>query len=90
MYSDETVENAWTRARARCEFERGSDAHPHRCSAPLVWDHRGEAMTGGWEALQNGHKNLGGWEAVKRCQILCWACYEEITATATKRGAHGI
>jgi predicted metalloprotease with PDZ domain len=24
---------------------------------------------------------LGGWEAVNQCEILCWACYQEVTAT---------
>jgi len=82
VQSDETVENAWTRARARCEGRH--------CGTPLVWALRGEAASGGWEALHNGHKNLGGWAAVNQCQILCWACYTKATAAATQRGEAGL
>ncbi len=83
MQSDETVENAWT--RARCECEHNSHAPAHRCGTPLVWAQRGQTVSGGWEALHNGHKNLGGWEAVTQCQILCWACDAKVTAAATQR-----
>ncbi len=79
MYSDETVENAWLRARACCECERHSHHHGERCGALLLWQHRGEPQReGAWEAHRTGDLKLGGWEAVNCCEILCWRCYEQV------------
>jgi len=89
MYTDETVENAWTRARARCECTRKGHRHVQGCGAPLVWTLQGKATTlGGWEALRQGDLKLGGWEAVNQCEILCWACYRAVTAAAVQQPAH--
>ncbi len=75
MYTDETVENAWTRARARCECARKGHRHVQGCGAPLVW------------TLQSKATTLGGWEAVNQCEILCWACYRAVTAAAVQQPA---
>ncbi len=82
MLSDEIVENAWMRARSRCECERGGHGHDHRCGNGLVWGQRGiPTALGGWEALTHGDPKLGGWMAVNQSEILCWACYMEVIAT---------
>ncbi len=84
MQSDETIENAWMRARAACECE--CDSHHHRfgqCDRSLVWQHRGRPdLEGAWEVYRTGDRKMGGWEAVNCCQILCWACYERMTGRA--------
>ncbi len=88
MFSDETVENAWMRARSRCECERGGHSHTHRCGKALVWTHRGKPTTlGGWQPLTNGDANLGGWMAVNQCEIVCWRCFIEIRAAQRNRAA---
>ncbi len=83
MYTDEVVENAWMRARSRCECARDGHAHQGRCGKPLVWTHQGKGTTvGGWQARRNGSKRLGGWEAVNQCEILCWACYQAVAGAS--------
>ncbi len=81
MYADEVLENAWMRSHSTCECERDGHAHHGRCGKHLVWTHQGKATTlGGWQTLRNGSKKLGGWEAVNQCEILCYACYQAVTA----------
>ena len=87
MQSDEVVENAWTRARCTCECDHTAHAHAARCGTALLWEQRGTAMPGGWEAVTNGHKAVGGWAAVQACRILCWSCYQKVTTAGAKR--HG-
>jgi hypothetical protein len=79
MYSDEVVENAWMRARARCEGERASQGGPAaRCNTPLLWTARGpERREGAWEANRTGEPTRGGWHAVKDCEVLCWDCFRQ-------------
>ena len=85
MYADETVENAWLRARGRCECERSAHpAHRGRCNASLVWTERGDPeQEGAWEAVHTGDPRLGGWEAVNLTEILCWVCYQRAMQWAT-------
>ncbi len=81
MFSDEVIENAWTRAQGRCECAERSHPHPSRCGKPLDWAQRGCAgRAAAWEALQAGPKNLGGWQAVHQTRILCCECYEQVMA----------
>jgi hypothetical protein len=81
MSSDEVVENAWMRARGRCECERVSHGSRHvsRCNTPLLWTARGtEHRMGAWEAFRTAEPTRGSWEAVNRCEILCWACFRQV------------
>ena len=84
MYSDEIVENAWMRARARCEGGRVSQGRPAaRCDTPLLWSARGAApQEGAWEANRTGDPTSGGWHAVKDCEILCWGCFRQTRGVA--------
>ena len=76
MNSDETVENAWMRARMRCECEHRGQRASGRCDRELVWEHRGRVdCDGAWEARRDGGEKATGWEAVNQCAILCWDCY---------------
>jgi hypothetical protein len=77
MFSDETVENAWMRARAQCECEDCSHFMRHGYRASLIWRHRGQPnREGAWESYLRGDSKIGGWEAVNLCEILCWECYQ--------------
>ena len=89
MQSDETVENAWTRARSQCECVHTAHSHAARCGTVLVWERRGKGVAGGWEAVNNGHKSVGGWEAVKASRILCWDCNRKATADAARQHVTG-
>ncbi len=81
MYADEIVENAWMRSYATCECARSGHHHAGPCGAPLVWVQRGIPNgIGGWEVRRGRDRTLGGWEAVNQCEILCWACYQAVTA----------
>jgi hypothetical protein len=76
---DEPVENAWMRARARCECRRGTHHQEDRCPQDLVWEQRGRrGHRGGWEVYHNSPRVHAGWEAVKQIEILCWECYQAV------------
>jgi hypothetical protein len=79
MNADEIVENAWMRARARCEGERASPGGPaSRCKTPLLWTARGaEYRQGSWEASRIGDPARAGWDAATGCVILCWDCFRQ-------------
>lgn len=75
---DEPVENAWMRARGRCECGKSSHDHHGRCECELVWEHRGHPFAeGAWEAYHSNPLMVVEWEATQRCRILCWSCYVE-------------
>ncbi len=92
MFSDETVENAWMRARAQCECETCSHFMRHGCRASLIWGSRGQpSREGAWESYIEGNSKVGGWEAVNLCEILCWECYQRRVAsraTSKNRGEY--
>jgi hypothetical protein len=91
MYADEAIENAWMRARSRCECGRsGHPEHRGRCEAVLSWTARGDPEQGGaWEAIQRGGAQLGGWQAVDLTEILCWACYRRAISSQPLTGTRG-
>jgi hypothetical protein len=81
---DETIENAWMRAHARCECRRASHGHLGRCGRFLLWADRGlGSRECAWEAYcPRSRKATFGWEAVNQYEILCWECYIQASRLA--------
>ena len=75
-FSEETVKEAWKRARGKCECRRITHNHQYvRCNKELVWENRGrETGRGAWEAH---HKSSTGGDSLSNCEILCWDCHSK-------------
>jgi hypothetical protein len=75
MFPESVVEEAWRRARGKCECRRGKlHHHPHiRCDEHLIWANRGRSLRGGWEARPISNLDDA---TLSNCQILCWDCYK--------------
>ena len=89
-FSHETVENAWVRARGRCECQQAAHVHHGRCNRELVWEARGRDAGGeAWEAhaLTPGPDRSG--DTVPNCRILCWECYRQISEVFLARSTRG-
>ena len=72
----EIKEQAFERAKGRCECKRGSHKnHPYEpCRKPLVWENPGREGEGCWEAH---HINPDNGEVLPNCEILCWPCHKQ-------------
>ena len=72
-FSEEVVRRAWQRAGGRCECRRRTHGHYYvRCNKQLVWNNRGRAGRGCWEAH---HRSSSGGAGLSNCEILCWNCH---------------
>jgi len=73
-FSEETIMEAWKRAKGRCECTRLSHGHTIPCNKELVWENHGrETGRGAWEVH---HIVSGGGDTLSNCQILCWDCHK--------------
>jgi len=73
-FPDDVVKQAWERAGTQCECNKRTHSHHYiPCAKFLVWDKRGSAIQGGWEAHQINNE---GTFTLTNCEILCWRCYE--------------
>lgn len=62
-FSEETVRQAWSRAKGKCE----------RCDRSLLSSSRGKESEYGWEAH---HINSNGPDSLSNCEILCQECHK--------------
>jgi len=77
-FSDEVVEQAWTRAGGKCECRRTTHEHTGRCNKTLSWENHGCA-NGGWGAWEAHHRvsvDSGGSDTLSNCEILCCDCHQ--------------
>ena len=73
-FSEQTILEAWNRAKGRSECRRSTHNHAIPCNKELVWENRGrETGRGAWEAH---HLVSGGGDTLSNCQILCWNCHK--------------
>ena len=69
-FSDEIVEQAWTRSGGKCECTRTTHGHTGRCNKMLLKSSRGDRDSSyGWEAH---HISSSGGDTLSNCEILCW------------------
>ena len=62
--ADETYRE-WMKAGGRCQCHHPGHGHDTvRCNRPLLWQNRGIAAPGGWDAVRTGG----------RCEICCLDC----------------
>ncbi len=74
MYSSDSVLEAWKRAGGKCECKRWTHSHNvARCGKELVWENRGKAGDGRWEARRS---NNPGTDTPNNYEILCSECYK--------------
>jgi 5-methylcytosine-specific restriction endonuclease McrA len=77
-FSEEVVIRAWSRAGGRCECKRKSHGHFNTgCNKDLVWENRGRAGRGAWEARHKISVASGGTDSLYNCEILCWDCHSQ-------------
>ncbi len=73
-FSEQTILEAWKRAKGRCECRRYTHNHTIPCNKELVWENRGrETGRGAWEAH---HRGILGGDSLSNCEILCWDCHK--------------
>jgi len=74
-FSDETINQAWTRSQGRCECTRTTHDHSlFRCPKQLYISARGREGPGAWEAH---HTDNTGGDSLSNCEILCWSCHKK-------------
>lgn len=74
-FSDDTIRRAWNKAGGRCQCRRITHNHRYiRCSNQLVFNNRGRAGRGAWEAH---HRSASGGDGLSNCEILCWDCHSK-------------
>ncbi len=73
-FSEQTVEQAWKSAGAKCECRRKYHDHSYgRCGKELARSNRGREGRGAWEAH---HISSSGGDGLSNCEILCWDCHK--------------
>ncbi len=76
-FPEDVVRQAWERAGEQCECMRRTHSHFYTpCGKPLVWQNRGSADKGGWDAH---HITDFGGDVLSNCEILCWDCHERVS-----------
>jgi len=76
-FSEDVVEQAWTRSGGYCECTRTTHGHIGRCNKVLLKSNRGDRDDPfGWEAhsISGLHK-----DSVSDCEILCWKKCHKLT-----------
>ena len=67
-FSEQTVLEAFRRAKGRCET----------CGKELSIDNRGrDSGRGSWEAHHRTRVESGGGDSLSNCKILCWVCHRK-------------
>lgn len=81
--ADETY-RAWMKAGGRCQCHHPGHGHDTvRCNRPLLWQNRGIAAPGGWEAVPPG---VGSPWTGGRPEIYCLDCSGWAENKGTKGG----
>jgi hypothetical protein len=76
-FSEETVQEAFTRAGRRCECTRVSHNHSGRCPRMFTYEERGAQ----WQAHHITAVQSKGKGTLSNCEILCMAeCHPKVTA----------
>ncbi len=75
-FPDDVVRQAWERAGGQCECRRRTHAHFYTpCGKILIWQKRGQAAAGGWDAYK-ADVSMG--EVLSNCEILCSDCHRGV------------
>ena len=70
-FTEETVKQAWDRAKGCCEG--------YKCSKQLVWKNRDkDGERGAWNAHHKVPVAEGGSNDLRNCQILCLDCHKKV------------
>lgn len=67
MFTDFTIQQAFTRAKGRCE----------KCGTPLSFQSRGVESGYGWEAHHVISLASNGSNSLSNCKILCVNCHKK-------------
>lgn len=75
-FSDQTVLDAWNRAKVSCECTRQICRHLIPCNRILLWSARGDEGPGGWEANHRTSQAVVENDTLSNCEILCQSCHK--------------